>query len=89
MMYGKGLTKDEQTEKKKNDQDLFTIMLKEYNNNTKYNKILAKTSTSIPKALMPDLHKVMKKVVKEVEDKCCRIEDVSETDDSDTDHTPD
>jgi hypothetical protein len=53
-MYGKGLTKDEQTEKKKPDQDLFTIMLKEYNTTTKYNKMLPKTSTAIPKALMPD-----------------------------------
>jgi hypothetical protein len=43
-MYGKGLTKEEQTEKKKTDQDLFTITLKEYNTTTKYNKMLAKTS---------------------------------------------
>jgi hypothetical protein len=47
-MYGKGLSKDEQTEKKKTDQDLFTIMLKEYNTANKYNKMLAKTSTAIP-----------------------------------------
>jgi hypothetical protein len=39
-MYGNGFTKDEQTEKKKTDQDLFTIMLKEYNTKTKYNKML-------------------------------------------------
>jgi hypothetical protein len=29
-------------------------MLKEYNTTTKYNKMLVKTSTAIPKALMPD-----------------------------------
>jgi hypothetical protein len=100
-MYGKGLNKDEQTEKKKTDQDLFTIMLKEYNTTTKYNKMLAKTSTAISKALMPDqfdplpdgewekLPKAMKKVVKEVEDECRCIEDVSRKNDSNTDHTPD
>ena len=100
-MYGKGLNKDEQTEKKKTDQDLFTIMLNEYNTKTKYNKMLAKTSTAIPKALMPDqfeplpdgewekLRKAMKKVVKEVEDERRRIEDVSGKNDSDTDNTPD
>jgi hypothetical protein len=88
-MYGKGLTKDEQTEKKKTDQNLFTIMLKEYNSTTKYNNMLAKTSTAIPKALMPDqfdplpegewqkLLKVMKKVNKKVEGKRRRIGDVS------------
>jgi hypothetical protein len=100
-IYGKGLTKDEQTEKKKTDQDLFTIMLKEFNPANKYNKMLTKTSTAISKALMPDqfdplpegewaeLRKAMKKVVKEVEDERRRIEDVSGKKDSDTDHTPD
>jgi hypothetical protein len=102
-MYGKGLTKDEQTEKKKTDQDLFTIILKEYNTTTKYNKMLAKPAPPFPsKALMPDqfdplpegaewqlLRKTLKKVVKEVEDKRRRIEDVSGKNDSDTDHTPD
>jgi hypothetical protein len=29
-------------------------MLKEYNTTSNYNKMLAKTSTAIPKALMPD-----------------------------------
>jgi hypothetical protein len=63
--------------------------------------MLAKTSTAIPKALMPDqfdplpdgewekLCKAMKKVVKEVEDERRRIEDVSGKNDSDTDDTPD
>jgi hypothetical protein len=88
-MYGKGLTKDEKTKKKKTDLYLFTMMLKEYNIADKYNKMLTKTSTTIPKALMPDqfdplpegewqkLRKVMKKVVKEVKDKCRYIQDVS------------
>jgi hypothetical protein len=100
-MYGKGLTKDEQTKKKKTDQDLFTIMLKAYNTKTKYNKMLAKTKTAIPKALMLDqcdtlpegdwqlLYKSLKKVVKEVEDERCRIEDVSGKNDSDTDNSLD
>ena len=76
----KGQTKDEQTKKKNTDQDLLTIMLKEYNTTTKYNKMLAKTSTTIPKALMLDqfdpdeLRKVMKKVAEEVEEKRRRIE---------------
>jgi hypothetical protein len=53
-MYRKGLSKDEQTEKKKTNQDLFTMMLKEYNTADKYNKMLTKISTAIPKALMLD-----------------------------------
>jgi len=100
-MYGKGLTKDEQTAKKKTDEDLFNIMLKEYNNEDKYNKMLAKTTIAIPKALMPDqfeplpdgewemLRKTMKRIAKDVERERQRIEDVSGKNDSDTDHTPD
>jgi hypothetical protein len=53
-MYGKSLTKDEQTKKKKMEQVLFTMMLKECNITTKYNKMLPNTSTAVPKALMPD-----------------------------------
>jgi hypothetical protein len=62
--------------------------------------MLAKTSTAIPKALMPDqfdslsegewqlLLKTMKKVVKEVEDERRGIEDVSRKNNSNTYHTP-
>jgi hypothetical protein len=100
-MYGKGLTKDEQTEKKKTNQDLFKMILKEYNTADKYNEMLTKISTAIPKALlMPDqfgllpegkwaeLHKAMKKAIREVKEECHRIEDVSRRNESGTYHTP-